>query len=230
MIHLSLPNTVFHMKKVTVNLDILTNHALSFDQYLVLYHIHTGKFESEDSQWFAFDEGVFSELYIPLKRPGVGPILTSLKHRKFIELKSSGLFRVVNKSLFNIKNSSKRPAADILSFRKDLKSGSVKVEPLLIRSTKLGHFQSEEFKKVAGEFQKMRSEKGDPLTESKAERMAKRLIRLSANNEQTAILILRESEENGWTGIFPLKNVAAPIPVAQDRRHNVDQWYPSAKP
>lgn len=217
------------MKKITVDLDILVNHALSFEQYLVLLHCHTGEFETTEDQWLIFDEGDFCDKYLSLKKPGTGAVLHSLRHRKFIELKGGGLFRIVNKSLFNTKNSSKKKAPDILSFRKDNVSflEPKKKVPLLNLCTKLQNFKSEEFKKAAEDFEMMRLDIKEPLTQAKADRMAPRLLRLSGGSEKTAILILRESTENSWIGIHPLKYQGPPPPTPpQDRRNNVDHWYP----
>ncbi len=212
------------MKKITVDLTILSDNALTFEQYLVLYHLHTGEFEKTENQWLVFDLKAFEERFMALKKPGVLPVLLSLKHRKFIDFRSDCSFRIVNKNLFKRKNLERRPAADILSFREEIKVPVLpdKKASILNRSSNLSKWTSPEFKKAAADFEQMRRDKGVPLNQKAADRLAPRLVRLSGDSERIATLILNQSTENSWTGIFELKEKT---PV-QDRKKNIATWYP----
>ena len=55
------------------------------------------------------------------------------------------------------------------------------------------------------EFYKFRKEMKKTILESSKEAFKKSLIKLSCNDEQTAIEILEQSIANGWQGIFELK-------------------------
>jgi len=61
------------------------------------------------------------------------------------------------------------------------------------------------FEKKIVEFQKFRKEMKKPILDASKQQFLDKLMRLSGNNENTAILIINQSIANGWQGIFELK-------------------------
>ena len=55
-------------------------------------------------------------------------------------------------------------------------------------------------------FYKFRKELKKPILETSKEALKNKLIKLSNNNNETAIEIINQSMANGWQGIFELKN------------------------
>ena len=55
-------------------------------------------------------------------------------------------------------------------------------------------------------FYKFRKELKKPILETSKEALKNKLIKLSNNNNDTAIEIINQSMANGWQGIFELKN------------------------
>lgn len=228
VINLSLIHIIIHMGKITIDLDLMTNHQLSFDQYLVLYHLSTGVFEQTEDQWNIFEEEAFTDRFMELKRPPVQSIMVSLKHRKFIELRPDYSFHIVNKKLFRQTKARKLDDPTIFSFREEKNFlNECERTPILNSCTKLQSFTSPEFVTAWFIFEtQTRKDKtiNSPLTEGSAGRLAGKLLRLCGGDEHLATQIIQQSNEETWRGIFPLRD-RKHGPETKDRKELIQKWY-----
>lgn len=72
-------------------------------------------------------------------------------------------------------------------------------------------FESEKFIKNWNDFKEFRKQMKKPMTEVAVSRMLKRLVSLSKNREEVAILILDQSIRKNWQDIFPMKEEEVPV-------------------
>lgn len=75
----------------------------------------------------------------------------------------------------------------------------------IIKNAFLKFFESENFEQTWKDFDEMRKELKSPLSLKAAKLILKKLERLSSGNPETAILIIEQSIENSWKGVFEIK-------------------------
>ena len=78
------------------------------------------------------------------------------------------------------------------------------------------------------EFKAMRSRMRKPMTELAVKLLLERLDKLAQGDEKKMVAMLMQSIENGWTGVYELKQEQKPRMSARQQDY-YDKWHPECE-
>lgn len=85
-----------------------------------------------------------------------------------------------------------------------------------------------ELRQAVDEFKAMRSRMRKPMTELAVKLLLERLDKLAQGDEQKMVAMLMQSIENGWTGVYELKQEQKPRMSARQQDY-YDKWHPECE-
>lgn len=156
----------------------------------VVYSMLLSLSNNEDNECFASNSYLSKTMKITSRR--IQQILSSLKNKGYISTRN--IFHGDTKKI------SHRVVKIISSpLRKGLHVDNTNYKTDYI-------IQDRAVREIFNEFVKYRKEIGKPLVKSSAIASAQKLKELSGGNSNLAELIVKQTIENGWSGLFPLKD------------------------
>lgn len=85
-----------------------------------------------------------------------------------------------------------------------------------------------ELRQAVDEFKAMRSRMRKPMTELAVKLLLKRLDKLAQGDEQKMVAMLMQSIENGWSGVYELKQEQKPRMSAR-QQDSWEKWHPACE-
>ena len=85
-----------------------------------------------------------------------------------------------------------------------------------------------ELRQAVDEFKAMRSRMRKPMTELAVKLLLERLDKLAQGDEKKMVAMLMQSIENGWTGVYELKQEQKPRMSARQQDY-YDKWHPECE-
>lgn len=86
----------------------------------------------------------------------------------------------------------------------------------------IDNISNEEVKKEFQKYVDFRKERKKPLTKTSIEYALKKLDKVSCNDDSLKVKIIQQSIENGWLGLFPLKDIQQTQTITEQEK--ADFW------